>query len=60
MGGYYNVISEREHQVTMKLKEGVMWDHVGTYMEVRAYMSSAPLYVPSHWAQKLGVPIVSP
>jgi hypothetical protein len=30
VGGYYNLISEREHQVSMKLKLGEMWDHNGT------------------------------
>ena len=30
VGSYYNLISEREHQVSMKLKLGEMWDHNGT------------------------------
>ncbi len=30
---YYNVMSERNHQISTKLKVGVMWDHNGTYME---------------------------
>lgn len=34
VGAFYNLISEREHQVSMKLKLGEMWDHNGTYMEV--------------------------
>jgi hypothetical protein len=37
VGGYYNLISEREHQVSMKLKLGEMWDHNGTYMEGVGY-----------------------
>jgi len=30
---FYNVMSERNHQLSAKLKVGVMWDHNGTYME---------------------------
>ncbi|BDA46628.1 hypothetical protein COCOBI_09-0800 [Coccomyxa sp. Obi] len=33
IGAYYNVISEKQHQVSMKLKLGQMWDHNGTYMD---------------------------
>ncbi|BDA44602.1 hypothetical protein COCOBI_06-0780 [Coccomyxa sp. Obi] len=33
VGKYYDIISEEQHQVTMKLKLGQMWDHNGTYME---------------------------
>ncbi|BDA44598.1 hypothetical protein COCOBI_06-0740 [Coccomyxa sp. Obi] len=33
VGAYYNVISEKQHQMSMKLKLGQMWDHNGTYME---------------------------
>ncbi len=33
VGAYYNVISEKQHQVSMKLKLGQMWDHNGTYMD---------------------------
>jgi hypothetical protein len=32
-GHFYNVMSERNHQISAKLKVGVMWDHNGTYME---------------------------
>ena len=32
-GHYYNVMSERNHQISTKLKVGIMWDHNGTYME---------------------------
>ena len=30
---FYSIISERHHQLSTKLKVGVMWDHNGTYME---------------------------
>ncbi|EIE23708.1 hypothetical protein COCSUDRAFT_47405 [Coccomyxa subellipsoidea C-169] len=30
---FYNIISERHHQVSTKLKLGELWDHNGTYME---------------------------
>ncbi|CAL8463174.1 g2708 [Coccomyxa elongata] len=33
VGAHYNVISELNHQVSMKLKLGQMWDHNGTYIE---------------------------
>ncbi|EIE21380.1 hypothetical protein COCSUDRAFT_56599 [Coccomyxa subellipsoidea C-169] len=33
VGKFYDVISEKDHQMTMKLKLGQMWDHNGTYME---------------------------
>ena len=33
MGNYYNVISELNHQITMRLKLGKMWDHNGTYID---------------------------
>ena len=32
-GAHYNILSELSHQVTMKLKTGVMWDHNGTYID---------------------------
>lgn len=33
VGNYYNVISELNHQITMRLKLGKMWDHNGTYID---------------------------
>ncbi|CAK0783230.1 hypothetical protein CVIRNUC_006429 [Coccomyxa viridis] len=32
-GKIYSLLSEKHHQVSTKLKVGVMWDHNGTYME---------------------------
>ena len=32
-GAHYDILSELNHQVTMKLKTGVMWDHNGTYID---------------------------
>lgn len=32
-GQHYNIISELNHQVSMKLKLGQMWDHNGTYID---------------------------
>ncbi|CAL5220920.1 g3017 [Coccomyxa viridis] len=32
-GTMYSLISERHHQVSTRLKLGVMWDHNGTYMD---------------------------
>ena len=34
VGKYYSLISERSHQLTMRLKLGQMFDHNGTYMDV--------------------------
>ncbi|KAK9908491.1 hypothetical protein WJX75_008624 [Coccomyxa subellipsoidea] len=33
VGKFYDVISEKDHQMTMRLKLGQMWDHNGTYMD---------------------------
>ena len=34
VGKFYSLISERSHQLTMRLKLGQMFDHNGTYMDV--------------------------
>ena len=43
VGGIYNILSESEHQVSMKLKLGEMWNKNGTYMEVCCLSLSPPI-----------------
>lgn len=32
-GSFYEAVADEDHQVSISLKVGVMWDHNGTYME---------------------------
>ena len=40
-GSFYNVIQDLTHQVTMRLKIGILSDHIGTYI-VSSATSLAP------------------
>ena len=42
-GSFYNVIQDLTHQVTMRLKIGILSDHIGTYI----VSSATPLAPPS-------------
>ena len=43
-GNFYNVIQDQTHQVTMRLKIGILSDHIGTYIVSSRTSLALPTY----------------